>query len=99
MTTLRTKKFSEFFREASNNVLPQQECSEKKERYDTCFINWYSEKYLRGSTEPSRECEELFKEYKGCLNKALKEKGIYGMIEGARKASPDNDNAKEKGGR
>jgi len=75
------------------------ECSEKKERYDTCFINWYSEKYLRGSTEPSRECEELFKEYKGCLNKALKEKGIYGMIEGARKASPDNDNAKEKGGR
>jgi len=35
----------------------------------------------------------------GGIQKALKEKGIYGMIEGARKASPDNDNAKEKGGR
>ncbi|KAI5858014.1 distribution and morphology protein 35 [Tricharina praecox] len=65
------------------------ECSERKERYDTCFINWYSEKYLRGSTEPSKECEELFKEYKTCLNKALKEKGIYNMIEDARKTSPN----------
>jgi hypothetical protein len=53
MTTLRTKKFSEFFREASNKVLPQQECSEKKERYDTCFINWYSESTFFLSSSPS----------------------------------------------
>ncbi|CCX32950.1 hypothetical protein FPQ18DRAFT_314279 [Pyronema domesticum] len=67
------------------------ECSERKERYDTCFINWYSEKYLRGHTEPSKECEALFKDYKICLNKALKEKGIYNMIEEARKNSPNNE--------
>ncbi|PNH41271.1 hypothetical protein VD0002_g9807 [Verticillium dahliae] len=24
------------------------ECNEVKERYDTCFLKWYSEKYLRG---------------------------------------------------
>lgn len=27
----------------TDNVLLRQECSEKKERYDTCFIKWYSE--------------------------------------------------------
>ncbi|KAF8536275.1 mitochondrial distribution/morphology family 35/apoptosis [Trichophaea hybrida] len=70
------------------------ECSERKEQYDTCFINWYSEKYLRGSTKPSQDCEAMFREYKTCLNKALKEKGIYGMIEEARKTSPNNDGAK-----
>lgn len=37
------------FREASDKVLLAQECSEKKERYDTCFIKWYSE-----STIPSK---------------------------------------------
>ncbi|KAI5806125.1 mitochondrial distribution/morphology family 35/apoptosis, partial [Geopyxis carbonaria] len=69
------------------------ECSEKKERYDTCFINWYSEKYLRGSVEPSKECEELFKDYKVCLNKALKSKGIFDMIENSRKNTPDSGSA------
>ncbi|TGZ84385.1 hypothetical protein EX30DRAFT_393887 [Ascodesmis nigricans] len=71
----------------SSSLAP--ECSEGKERYDTCFINWYSEKYLRGQTKPSKECEELFEVYKTCLNKALKEKGIYDMIEEARKTSPE----------
>ncbi|KAF8539544.1 distribution and morphology protein 35 [Trichophaea hybrida] len=67
------------------------ECSDRKERYDTCFINWYSEKYLRGNTEPSSECDALFKEYQSCLNKALQEKGIYGIIEKARKGSKDRE--------
>ncbi|KAH8155646.1 uncharacterized protein LAJ45_00656 [Morchella importuna] len=69
------------------------ECSEKKERYDTCFIKWYSEKYLRGESQTD-ECKDLFKEYQICLNKALKSKGIDAMIEEARKTSPNNDNAK-----
>ncbi|KAG0128427.1 mitochondrial distribution/morphology family 35/apoptosis [Tuber indicum] len=75
----------------SSSLAP--ECSEKKERYDTCFIKWYSEKYLRGEGSTD-ECEELFKEYKSCLNAALKQKGIHNMIEEARKTSPNNDNVK-----
>ncbi|RAH39654.1 uncharacterized protein BO95DRAFT_46218 [Aspergillus brunneoviolaceus CBS 621.78] len=43
------------------------ECNEIKEKYDTCFLKWYSEKYLRGNTT-SNDCEELFTKYKTCLN-------------------------------
>ncbi|KAK8221836.1 Mitochondrial distribution and morphology protein 35 [Zalaria obscura] len=42
------------------------ECNEVKERYDGCFLKWYSEKFLRG-TATSDECEPLFKQYKQCL--------------------------------
>jgi hypothetical protein len=50
---LKTRRFSEFFRVASNDVLPCQECSERKERYDTCFINWYSESASSPSPPPA----------------------------------------------
>ncbi|CAI7626200.1 hypothetical protein N7533_006774 [Penicillium manginii] len=66
------------------------ECNEIKERYDTCFLKWYSEKYLRGNTT-SNECEELFTKYKKCLNKVLKERGIDTMLEDARKSSSETD--------
>ncbi|GES58328.1 distribution and morphology protein 35 [Aspergillus terreus] len=66
------------------------ECNEIKEKYDTCFLKWYSEKYLRGNTK-SNECEELFSKYKSCLNKALKERGIDTMIDDARKSNKESD--------
>ncbi|WPH04269.1 Hypothetical protein R9X50_00715800 [Acrodontium crateriforme] len=66
------------------------ECNEVKERYDTCFLKWYSEKYLRG-TAMSDECEPLFKEYKACLGKALKERGIDTMLDEARADMKEND--------
>ncbi|CAI7609117.1 unnamed protein product [Penicillium pancosmium] len=75
------------------------ECNEIKERYDTCFLKWYSEndhradsnpEYLRGNTT-SNECEELFTKYKKCLNKVLKERGIDTMLEDARKSSSETD--------
>ncbi|CCC09663.1 unnamed protein product [Sordaria macrospora k-hell] len=48
-----------------------KECNELKERYDTCFLKWYSEKYLRGTgTEQNNECSELFKQYSSCLQGA-----------------------------
>lgn len=52
-------QFNDFFHVASNKVLPIQECSEKKERYDTCFIKWYSE-----STGPSL-AESLWRNIQG----------------------------------
>ncbi|CZT23281.1 probable MDM35 Mitochondrial Distribution and Morphology protein [Ramularia collo-cygni] len=66
------------------------ECNEVKERYDSCFLKWYSEKYLRG-TATSDECAPLFKQYQTCLNKALKDRGIDTMLEEAREDNKDND--------
>ncbi|KAJ5692970.1 hypothetical protein N7462_002393 [Penicillium macrosclerotiorum] len=66
------------------------ECNDIKEKYDTCFLKWYSEKYLRGNTT-SNDCEELFKKYKACLTKSLKDKGIDTMLDDARKSSSETD--------
>ncbi|KAK9777788.1 putative Distribution and morphology protein 35 [Seiridium cardinale] len=66
------------------------ECNEVKERYDQCFLKWYSEKYLKGKTD-NNECANLFKEYNQCLTIALREKGIDKLINEAREDSKEND--------
>ncbi|KAI9723706.1 MAG: hypothetical protein M1812_001006 [Candelaria pacifica] len=66
------------------------ECNEVKERYDSCFLKWYSEKFLRGNSTTD-ECEPLFRDYKSCLTKALEEGGINKMLEEARENNKDND--------
>ncbi|KAJ5943930.1 Mitochondrial distribution/morphology family 35/apoptosis [Penicillium verrucosum] len=68
------------------------ECNDIKEKYDTCFLKWYSEKYLRGNTS-SNDCEALFKNYKGCLTKVLKERGIDAMVDDARKSGSSETDA------
>ncbi|ELR10278.1 hypothetical protein GMDG_04664 [Pseudogymnoascus destructans 20631-21] len=68
------------------------ECNEVKERYDTCFLKWYSEKYLRGNGATD-ECAGLFKEYKTCLTGALKSRGIDKMLADAREDHKENDAA------
>ncbi|KAL2117431.1 hypothetical protein VTJ04DRAFT_7091 [Mycothermus thermophilus] len=68
------------------------ECNELKERYDTCFLKWYSEKYLRGlGTTDNNECAGLFKEYSKCLQGALKSRGIDKLLEEAREDNKEND--------
>ncbi|WYZ34141.1 hypothetical protein EsH8_I_000417 [Colletotrichum jinshuiense] len=67
------------------------ECNEVKERYDTCFLKWYSEKYLRGTGTDNNECADLFKNYQKCLTVALKERGIDKLLDEAREDSKDND--------
>ncbi|KAF2501682.1 hypothetical protein BU16DRAFT_569630 [Lophium mytilinum] len=59
-------------------------------RYDSCFLKWYSEKFLRGNATTD-ECEPLFKQYKQCLGKALKSRGIDSMLEEAREDNREND--------
>ncbi|GAD93270.1 Mitochondrial distribution and morphology protein 35 [Paecilomyces lecythidis] len=66
------------------------ECNNIKEKYDTCFLKWYSEKYLRGKTA-SDDCEKLFGEYRKCLTKALKERGIDNMLDEARGLGLESD--------
>ncbi|KAF2717377.1 UPF0203-domain-containing protein [Polychaeton citri CBS 116435] len=67
-----------------------EECNQAKERYDSCFLKWYSEKFLRG-TATTDECDPLFKEYRVCLGKALKDRGIDKMIEEARADHKEQD--------
>ncbi|KAG9251009.1 mitochondrial distribution/morphology family 35/apoptosis [Emericellopsis atlantica] len=67
------------------------ECNDVKERYDTCFLKWYSEKYLRGSDRENQDCAELFKNYQSCLKVALNERGINKLVEEAREDNKDND--------
>ncbi|KAG6035972.1 hypothetical protein E4U41_005858 [Claviceps citrina] len=67
------------------------ECNEVKERYDTCFLKWYSEKYLRGAERDNQECAPLFKDYQKCLGVALKERGIDKLVDEAREDNKEND--------
>ncbi|KAM5364880.1 hypothetical protein ACJZ2D_011287 [Fusarium nematophilum] len=67
------------------------ECNEVKERYDTCFLKWYSEKYLRGQEKDNKECADLFKDYQKCLKVALKDRGIDKLVEEAREENKEND--------
>ncbi|KHN97194.1 Mitochondrial distribution/morphology family 35/apoptosis [Metarhizium album ARSEF 1941] len=67
------------------------ECNEVKERYDTCFLKWYSEKYLRGAETDNKECADLFKQYQKCLGVALKDRGIDKLLDDAREDNKEND--------
>ncbi|KAI0886988.1 putative mitochondrial distribution and morphology protein [Rostrohypoxylon terebratum] len=68
------------------------ECNEVKERYDACFLKWYSEKYLRGNGKADdNECSKLFKDYQKCLQVALKERGIDKLLDEARKDTKESD--------
>lgn len=42
------------------------ECTKLKQKYEACFYQWYSEKYLTGKSKED-ECAPLFKEYRNCL--------------------------------
>ncbi|EEH37478.2 hypothetical protein PAAG_07896 [Paracoccidioides lutzii Pb01] len=66
------------------------ECNNIKEKYETCFLKWYSEKYLRGNTT-DKDCAKVFEEYQKCLSKTLKERGLDGMVEEARNSSKESD--------
>ncbi|ODV97489.1 hypothetical protein PACTADRAFT_47403 [Pachysolen tannophilus NRRL Y-2460] len=68
------------------------ECTEAKQKYDDCFNNWYTEKFLKGKSMQN-ECEDLWIEYKECVEANLVKKGIKPMLDEAEKEAPF-----EKGG-
>lgn len=41
-------------------------CKELKEKYDRCFNDWFSEKFLHGINDDS-ECAPLLKVYTKCV--------------------------------
>lgn len=42
-----------------------KECTALKNKYDECFNQWYSEKFLKG--DYSASCQEVFEEYRACI--------------------------------
>lgn len=51
------------------------ECNELKTKYDDCFNDWYSNKFLAGKSNQN-ECQELFDDYRECVHTALIKDGI-----------------------
>ena len=43
-----------------------ENCLELKQQYDSCFLSWFSEKFLKGETNDEM-CAPLFKVYQQCV--------------------------------
>jgi len=63
------------------------ECTELKKTYDSCFNEWYSEKFLKGKSVEN-ECTKEWYAYIGCVNENLKKKSIQSALDDARKEAP-----------
>ncbi|XP_058811970.1 TP53-regulated inhibitor of apoptosis 1-like [Topomyia yanbarensis] len=50
-------------------------CTELKKKYDTCFNQWFSERFLKGEKDDSM-CSPLFKVYQQCVKDAMKAQKI-----------------------
>jgi TRIAP1/MDM35 family protein len=61
-----------------------KECTPLKKEYDSCFQEWYTNDFLKGTSKTKVPCEELFKRYQSCLEVVLKEKGIDKSLEEVR---------------
>lgn len=47
-----------------------KDCQELKSLYDSCFNQWYSEKFLHGQTDDA-SCDPVYKQYQQCVKEAL----------------------------
>lgn len=63
------------------------ECTDLKTKYDDCFNEWYTEKFLKGKSLQN-ECTELWDTYITCVNTALAQKNIKPMLDKAREDQP-----------
>jgi len=52
-----------------------KECNELKQKYDSCFQVWFSEKFLKGDSSEDM-CKPLFIVYQDCVRKAIKEQNL-----------------------
>lgn len=55
------------------------ECTKLKQKYEACFYQWYSEKYLTGKSRED-ECSHLFKEYRECLEVKIPRESVILFI-------------------
>ncbi|PNF36787.1 TP53-regulated inhibitor of apoptosis 1 [Cryptotermes secundus] len=43
-----------------------ENCNELKKQYDSCFLNWFSGRFLKGDTN-DEVCAPFFKVYQQCV--------------------------------
>ena len=55
------------------------ECTAAKQKYESCFHTWYSEKFLKGDT--TDDCAALFKEYRDCLEVSMMLDHVINWVE------------------
>lgn len=48
-----------------------KDCQRLKELYDSCFNQWFSEKFLHGETDDIA-CVPIYKQYQQCVQEAIK---------------------------
>ncbi|EAT38339.1 AAEL009759-PA [Aedes aegypti] len=48
-----------------------ENCTELKKKYDSCFNQWFSERFLKGDADDS-VCAPLFQVYQQCVKDAMK---------------------------
>eukprot|EP01135_Chromosphaera_perkinsii_P002567 Nk52_evm83s224 gene=Nk52_evmTU83s224 len=68
-----------------------EHCTELKKKYDKCFNQWYSEKFLKGET--ASHCDAFFKEYQACVMETIKKNNI---LEGIEQLDKEEREEKEK---
>ena len=54
------------------------ECTKLKQKYEACFYQWYSEKYLTGKSKED-ECAPIFSEYRECLEVSEEESLTFSL--------------------
>ena len=63
------------------------ECTELKTKYDACFSEWYSEKFLKGKSNQN-ECQDVWDKYQTCVQAALVRTGLKKTLDEAREEAP-----------
>lgn len=71
------------------------ECTELKHKYDHCFNQWYSEKFLKGKGIHN-ECEDFWEDYNECIMAHMKKQGIDKLVKQARDEAPFETGGKHK---
>lgn len=72
-----------------------EECTPLKKEYDTCFNDWYLNKFLKGQSLHN-ECEDLWNNYITCVNTALAQHKIKALLDKAREDQPFKEEEKKK---
>jgi hypothetical protein len=72
------------------------ECNEAKHKYDDCFQNWFTTKYLTNRHNNVDPCSQLLKDYQLCTKLALHEQGIDLEEIDARVLNTDKDKSSTK---
>jgi len=65
---------------SSSSAAPGAKCEDIKKKYDKCFKEWYTDKFLQGDRTPG--CLDEWEDYKECMYTSLKDKKLLHLLNG-----------------